>query len=187
MIIPYYKQGVHKHVHPSGGSMDQIKVGKFIAQIRKERGFTQESLGERLGVTNKTISRWETGKYMPDIDKLQELSTCLGVSVNELLSGEKMESADDFIKKADANLVEALSVNNAFSLQEKIHYYKRKWLKEHKSYIVMWVVVWFALLVASIVLKHPIEYVVGPLTGLIIYGYVRNKMMIYVESHAFRR
>lgn len=41
--------------------MDQIKVGKFIAQIRKERGFTQESLGERLGVTNKTISRWETG------------------------------------------------------------------------------------------------------------------------------
>lgn len=167
--------------------MDQIKVGKFIAQRRKERGFTQESLGERLGVTNKTISRWETGKYMPDIDKLQELSTYLGVSVNELLSGEKMESADDFIKKADANLVEALSVNNAFSLQEKIHYYKRKWLKEHKSYIVMWVVVWFALLVASIVLKHPIEYVVGPLTGLIIYGYVRNKMMIYVESHAFRR
>lgn len=167
--------------------MDQIKVGNFIAAMRKEKGLTQESLGERLGVTNKTISRWETGKYMPDIDKLQELSTFLGVSVNELLSGEKIESADEFVKKADANLVEVLNLHSAFSLQEKITFYKRKWLKEHKSYIVMWVLVWLALLVASIFLKHPIEYVVGPLAGLIIYGYVRNKMMIYVESHAFRK
>lgn len=167
--------------------MDQIKVGNFIAAMRKEKGLTQESLGERLGVTNKTISRWETGKYMPDIDKLQELSTSLGVSVNELLSGEKIESADEFVKKADANLVEVLNLHSAFSLQEKITFYKRKWLKEHKSYIVMWVLVWLALLVASIFLKHPIEYVVGPLAGLIIYGYVRNKMMIYVESHAFRK
>lgn len=167
--------------------MDQIKVGNFIAAMRKEKGLTQESLGERLGVTNKTISRWETGKYMPDIDKLQELSTFLGVSVNELLSGEKIESADEFVKKADANLVEVLNLHSAFSLQEKITFYKRKWLKEHKSYLVMWVLVWLALLVASIFLKHPIEYVVGPLAGLIIYGYVRNKMMIYVESHAFRK
>lgn len=167
--------------------MDQIKVGNFIAAMRKEKGLTQESLGERLGVTNKTISRWETGKYMPDIDKLQELSTFLGVSVNELLSGEKIESADEFVKKADANLVEVLNLHSAFSLQEKITFYKRKWLKEHKSYIVMWVLVWLALLVASIFLKHPIEYVVGPLAGLIIYGYVRNKMMIYVEGHAFRK
>ena len=106
-------------MQPIGGSMDQIKVGNFIAVMRKEQGFTQEELGERLGVTNKTISRWETGKYMPDIDKLQELSTCLGVSVNELLSGEKIESADDFVKKADENLVDVLNLHSAFSLQEK--------------------------------------------------------------------
>ena len=172
-------------MQPIGGSMDQIKVGNFIAVMRKEQGFTQEELGERLGVTNKTISRWETGKYMPDIDKLQELSTCLGVSVNELLSGEKIESADDFVKKADENLVEVLNLHSAFSLQEKIAFYKRKWLKEHKSYIVMWVIIWLALIGVSAFLNHPIEYVVGPLSGLIIYGYVRNKMMIYVESHAF--
>lgn len=172
-------------MQPIGGSMDQIKVGNFIAAMRKEKGLTQESLGERLGVTNKTISRWETGKYMPDIDKLQELSTCLGVSVNELLSGEKIESADDFVKKADENLVDVLNLHSAFSLQEKIAFYKRKWLKEHKSYMVMWVILWLALIGVSAFLKHPIEYVVGPLAGLIIYGYVRNKMMIYVESHAF--
>ena len=172
-------------MQPIGGSMDQIKVGNFIASMRKERGLTQEGLGEKLGVTNKTISRWETGKYMPDIDKLQELSSCLGGSVNELLSGEKIESADDFVKKADENLVDVLNLHCAFSLQEKIAFYKRKWLKEHKSYIVMWVIIWLALIGGAAFLKHPIEYVVGPLAGLIIYGYVRNKMMIYVENHAF--
>lgn len=172
-------------MQPIGGSMDQIKVGNFIAAMRKEKGLTQESLGERLGVTNKTISRWETGKYMPDIDKLQELSTCLGVSVNELLSGEKLENAADFVKKADENLVEVLNLHSAFSLQEKIAFYKRKWLKEHKSYIVMWVIIWLAVIGVSAFLKHSIEYVVGPLSGLLIYGYVRNKMMIYVEGHTF--
>ena len=55
--------------------MDQRKIGEFIAAMRKEQGLTQEELGYRLGVTNKTISRWETGKYMPDIDKLQDHET----------------------------------------------------------------------------------------------------------------
>ena len=49
--------------------MDQIKIGSFITQLRRENSLTQEQLGERLGVTNKTVSRWETGTYMPDIEK----------------------------------------------------------------------------------------------------------------------
>ena len=53
--------------------MDQIKVGKFIAMLRKEQGLTQEALGQKLGVTNKTVSRWETGNYMPDIELLVPL------------------------------------------------------------------------------------------------------------------
>ena len=47
--------------------MDQIKIGKFIAALRKDKGMTQEQLGEKLGVTNKTVSRWENGNYMPDV------------------------------------------------------------------------------------------------------------------------
>ena len=47
--------------------MDQVKLGAFVAQLRRERGWTQEELGERLGVTNKTVSRWENGNYMPGI------------------------------------------------------------------------------------------------------------------------
>ena len=52
--------------------MDQIKIGKFIAALRKEKGLTQEKLGEKLGVTNKTVSRWENGNYMPDVERSEE-------------------------------------------------------------------------------------------------------------------
>ena len=71
--------------------MDLDKIGKFIALNRKNNGLTQEQLAEKLGVTNKTISRWETGKYMPDLSLLKPLSEELGVTLNELLSGEKIE------------------------------------------------------------------------------------------------
>ena len=84
--------------------MDQERIGRFICAMRKQQGITQEQLGESLGVTNKTVSRWETGKYMPDIDKLQELSAILGISINELLAGERIEDAASFVKKADENI-----------------------------------------------------------------------------------
>ena len=84
--------------------MDQIKIGKFIAALRKDKGLTQEQLGEKLGVTNKTISRWENGNYMPDVEMLSLLSKEFGVSINELISGERLW-AEDFKKAADDNLV----------------------------------------------------------------------------------
>ena len=80
--------------------MDQIKIGKFIATLRKEKDLTQEQLGEKLGVTNKTISRWENGNYMPDIEMLSLLSKEFDVSINELISGERL-LLDDFKKAAD--------------------------------------------------------------------------------------
>ena len=71
--------------------MDVKKIGEFIAYNRKLKGLTQEELGKILGVTNKTISRWENGNYMPDLSLLKPLSDSLGVTLNELLSGEKIE------------------------------------------------------------------------------------------------
>ena len=64
--------------------MNQEKIGKFIAQCRKEKNMTQEQLAERLGVTNKSISRWENGKTMPDYSILNELCYVLDINVNEL-------------------------------------------------------------------------------------------------------
>ena len=83
--------------------MDQIKIGKFIAELRKEKKLTQEQLAEKLGVTQKSVSRWETGRNMPDLSILQVLSAELGITVSELLDGAKSEvnekSADEAINQ----------------------------------------------------------------------------------------
>lgn len=89
--------------------MNQVKIGEFIAQLRKDKNLTQEKLGEKLGITNKTISRWETGIYLPDIEMLQILSKELNVSINEILAGERIEAAKLF-EKAEENIVEVLKL-----------------------------------------------------------------------------
>ena len=153
--------------------------------MRKQQGMTQEQLGESLGVTNKTVSRWETGKNMPDIDKLQELSAILGISINELLAGERIEDIASFAKKADENLVTVLSRDSTFGLQDRVAYFKRKWIKEHKALIVSGTVLWCILFVVGMCMKQPIVLALLPIFGLAIYGYIRNQMMIYVEDRAF--
>ena len=69
--------------------MDQKKIGGFLRTLRKERGVTQEQLAEVLGVSGRTVSRWETGYNMPDIDLLIELADYYGVEIRELLDGER--------------------------------------------------------------------------------------------------
>ena len=77
--------------------MNQIKIGRFIANCRKEQGLTQMQLAERLSITDKAISKWERGVAMPDSSIMLELCGILKISVNELLSGErsKMEKSDE--------------------------------------------------------------------------------------------
>ena len=87
--------------------MDQQKVGKLIASIRKEKNLTQAQLGEKLGVTDKTISKWENGMYMPDLSLLKPLSEILEVSIYELLDGEKAKVTNIEKSKGDV-LVDAL-------------------------------------------------------------------------------
>ena len=70
--------------------MDQLRIGKFIADCRKEKGLTQWQLAEKLGITDKAISKWERGIAMPDTSIMLELCDILGISVNELLNGEKL-------------------------------------------------------------------------------------------------
>ena len=88
--------------------MDTLKIGKFIAKKRKEKNMTQEELARILGVTNKTVSRWENGNYMPDLSLLKPLSETLGVSLNALLSGED----DVDVQKADENISNITNYSN---------------------------------------------------------------------------
>ena len=72
--------------------MNQEKIGKFISECRKEKQLTQEQLAEQLGVTSKSISKWENGNCLPDASKYKSLCEILGITVNELFSGERLSS-----------------------------------------------------------------------------------------------
>ncbi len=85
--------------------MNQEKIGKFIAECRKENGFTQASLAEKLGITDRAISKWENGKSMPDASIMLELCELLKINVNELLTGEHI-IMDNYKDIAEQNLVE---------------------------------------------------------------------------------
>ena len=84
--------------------MDQIKIGKFIAQCRKNKKLTQAQLAEKLNITDRAISKWETGNGMPDSSIMIDLCNILGIDVNELLSGEVIKM-EDYNKKAEENLL----------------------------------------------------------------------------------
>ncbi len=84
--------------------MDQIKIGKFIASRRREQGMTQAVLAEKLGISDRAVSKWETGKSLPDSGIMLELCDILKINVNELLSGEKI-MADSYDRRAEENLL----------------------------------------------------------------------------------
>ena len=84
--------------------MNQVKIGKFIAECRKKKNLTQMQLAEKLNITDRAISKWENGKGMPDTSIMLELCEILGISVNELLSGELIEMGE-YSKKTEELLL----------------------------------------------------------------------------------
>ena len=85
--------------------MDQVKIGKFIAQCRKNKNLTQMQLAEKFGITDRAVSKWETGKTLPDSSIMLELCELLGITVNDLLSGEVVKM-DHYNKEMENNLLE---------------------------------------------------------------------------------
>ena len=166
--------------------MDPVKMGRLIALLRKERHLTQEALGEKLGVTGKTVSRWETGSYMPDIGKLLDLAEVLGISVSELLSGERTGVSREPPEKAGSGLAQALSRDSSFSCQERLAYFKRKWLLDHRGAIVFLCLGFAAALTGAVISGRAVPSLLCPLLGLGLYLLVYNKMMVYAERNTFR-
>ena len=99
--------------------MDNVKIGKFIASLRKGKGLTQAALAQKLNISNRTVSKWETGDGLPDISILPELACELGVSTDELLAGER-KSASPEIKVTeianDDNIKNTFQILSAVSL-----------------------------------------------------------------------
>lgn len=169
--------------------MDQAKAGAFLAQLRKDAGLTQAQLGDIVGVSNKTISRWETGSYMPDLDNCLALSEQFGVTVNELLIGQRMDDGE-IRQTANQVLVEAVR-SETFSIHERTRYWKKKWLREHWLQLVMLAAWWLSML--ALVYFHadwlgqwkPLAGGILCLMGVCAYGWQRNRMMIYVEDKLY--
>lgn len=156
--------------------MDQIKTGKFIAGLRREKGITQEELGSRLGVTNKTVSRWENGNYMPDVETLRLLSKEFGVSMEELLDGER----------AGAQSAPKEPRPDRFTREERVAFWKRNWKRENRSMVVFFDAVLGAALILSIVFG---KYVLTSVFSLLVSAaqvIFYNKMMAYVERNAYK-
>ena len=122
--------------------MDQIKIGKFIASCRKEQGMTQAVLAEKLGISDRAVSKWETGKSMPDSGIMLELCELLKINVNELLSGEHI-TMEDYNAKSEEVILGLKSEN------EK---YAKRLLRSEAYIVVVGVVASLAMIIAGTII-----------------------------------
>ncbi len=164
--------------------MDQEKIGKFIASLRKDKKLTQEQLAEKLGVTDKSVSRWENGKCLPDVSLYKDLCNILGITLNDFFAGEKIKE-EQFKEQADNNLFNALE-NSSFTLKEKIKYYGDKWDKEHflELTIEMFVIVFF--IIYGFIKDNGIQFIfmiVGFSCGI----WENNRKKAYIERNAYKQ
>ena len=149
--------------------MDLIKIGKFIAGLRKNKNLTQEALAEKLYVTDRAVSKWERGLSLPDADKMIDLCNILGINVNELLNGEKIDMKD-YEKKTDEILVE-------MAKQEEI--------KNKKLIMNMWVIAITAVLFyIGIIILAAKTLDEGPVLGTIIV--LSTLVLVIVAFYALK-
>ncbi len=141
--------------------MDQIKIGKFIAKCRKEIGLTQAELAEKLNITDRAVSKWETGKSMPDSSIMLELCEILKINVNELLSGEVIEMKN-YNDKAEKTII---------ALQKEKESADRNMLKLESVIGYMASITFIVLIfVASFIEMHPIIRVLLIAFGSVVFA-----------------
>lgn len=151
--------------------MNQEKIGRFIAKCRKEQGITQAQLADKLDITSKAVSKWESGRGLPDATRMIDLCNILKITVNDLLSGEKV-SEKNYVNQVDENLVELQKQKQAINMAVRI------------SYICIAVIIFISNLI-NIVLYGVAEATKKPefmimvsisLIWLIVYTYIISKI-----------
>ena len=140
--------------------MDQLKIGKFIAECRKQKNLTQMQLAEKLGITDKAISKWERGIAMPDSSIMLELCDILSISVNELLSGEKISMENNSQKN------EQLLLDMAKELERKN---KTIWSSMWAIMIVSMTALFAGILIAAFLIPEGIWQLVTILGVCIVF------------------
>lgn len=162
--------------------MDTVKISKLIAKCRKEKNLTQRELAEKMGVSDKSVSKWENGKCLPDVSLYMELCEILGITINEFFLGEKIQD-NDFKERADQNLLKALE-NSNFTLEEKIRYYRKKWQRDHVFDLTVEMII---LLILLFIFFDNKEIFIIVLIGSFFWSKIKyNQMMKYIEDHAYK-
>lgn len=169
--------------------MDTVKIGEFLTVLRKEKGLTQVQLGEKIGVTNKTISRWENGNYLPSVDMLKLLSDEFDVTINEIINGERINN-NDYKKVADENISEILTegsftTKSAFTVNEKIKFWKKRWLRRNRFHNCVMLVLFLLAFIYGFVSDDICIISAVTIAGFIVRTIVYNRMMSYIEKNAF--
>lgn len=163
--------------------MDLQKIGCFLAELRKSEGLTQAQLGEEIGVSGKTISRWETGTYLPPVEMLLLLSRRYHVPINDLVLGERSTS-EVLPQKAEEAVIQVLR-DAPFLWEERRRFWRNKWRQDHRlSYLVTGVLLAVVLL-AGVRLQLDWLVVLCPVAALGIGMQENNRMMAYVEHHLY--
>ncbi len=164
--------------------MDMSKMGAFLQVLRKEQGLTQEQLGEKLHISSKTISRWETGTYMPPVEMLLALSELYGVSMNELVAGERL-TPEALPQAAEENLTASLKEQEVFQFNERKRFWLEKWQKEHRGLLPLLIAA-VVLLSAAAAWNERIDLVaIISLLAIGISAMIRNRRDDYVEHHLY--
>ena len=104
--------------------MDSIRFGAFVAQLRKELGLTQKELADRLNVTDKAVSKWETGKGFPDIHMLEPLAQALGVSLVELIRGERQKNDHLTVAEAEQVVSQAMDQSQMVTARRYLRWFR---------------------------------------------------------------
>lgn len=142
--------------------MDNIKIGKFIAELRKENNMTQKQLANILGVTDKAVSKWERGIGYPDISLLQELSKALGVNVNELLAGNRDEmNIESNTRKVNDIVLDVIHYSDSVKAKNK--------LKRNGYFLgITFLIAMFVCSICNIAINKEITWAYYPIGGIIV-------------------
>ena len=164
--------------------MDQEKIGRFIANCRKECNITQEQVAEKLGVSNKTVSRWENGNGFPDVSLVQPLCELLKISVNELLLGEKIPE-DNFRKKVEENTIRILE-EYRFSL-ESGRYFENTEKTINLSFLGMLAIVFITLKLTGTITWSWL-WVLSPLwVGFALCAIITTVVLIIMKNKIWKK
>ena len=163
--------------------MDMQAIGRFLAALRKGRGMTHEQLARQLGTSNKTISRWETGTYLPPVEMLQQLSRLYGLTINELLQGERI-APEKQSSRADETIVRVIR-DTPFLLRERQAFWRRKWLCDHRGVLRLCLAAMAAVQLIALAADSSRLGMAGAMLTLGLVLLLRNRQADYVEHHLY--